>query len=871
MYFTRYIQYLKLSFIIIIISISACTTKKNTSMTRAYHNLTARFNVYFNGIESLKAGLRKIDKNYKDDYGTILPIFIYTEKKAAQMITPEMDRCIQKSAKLIKTHSITVKPKVDKKKKLSKKEKDFLNQPEYCKWIDDGYLMMGQAHYYKQHYFTAEQTFLLIINKYKNEPIAWDARFWLAKSKIEDKEYEDAEVLLKEVRKSSKAPQYLLHQVNLAYADMYMKKQEWGGAIKYLEKSIKQEKDKRFKIRLHFILAQIYQMQENYQKAEANYLEVIKKNYNYEMTFNAKINLAEISEKTKSDDGKLKKELLKMLKDDKNYDYLDQIYYALGRMELNSKNISKAIDYFSKAVSARSSNKMVKAKAYKVLADYYAGKDNYRLASAYYDSTLTSMNENFPDYEKIHPLIDSKARLMKQLSTIEIEDSLQFVAKLPERERNKLIDKQIQKIVVEEKAATENKNNGTGFDPAFDNQTNNVPSNIKGGKWYFYNPQAVSYGLTNFKQKWGDRELEDLWRLSNKKSNSEIKKERETKNETKTNDKTQKLSNKTREFYLADLPLTAEKMDKSNKKIEDALFNAAVIYADELHDNDKAIELFEKLLQRFPKTTMRLDALQMLYNASNKTGDYTRADKYKQMIITEFPESMNAKILTDPNYLSDLQKQSKKIETLYEDAYNYYHAKRFYKAINICENALKEYPDDELVPKFLFLKALSFGETGNKTKLKDGLNFLVQKYPDSEITKNAKEILQIIESGKFEEKLYDYQAETRHYYVIVLPKDKIDFNKLKFDYLSFNLDNFDNQNLNVSQIKLDDKRDMIVIQAFKNASSALNYYQAVKKNGVLNAYRLIPYKHFVISESNYKKYLKDMNTEKYMKFYQQNY
>jgi tetratricopeptide (TPR) repeat protein len=169
------------------------------------------------------------------------------------------------------------------------------------------------------------------------------------------------------------------------------------------------------------------------------------------MTFNAKINLAEISEKTKSDNGKLKKELLKMLKDDKNYDYLDQIYYALGRMELNSQNISKAIDYFSKAVSARSSNKMVKAKAYKVLADYYAGKDNYRLAGAYYDSTLTSMNENFPDYEKIHPLIDSKARLMKQLSTIEVEDSLQFVAKLPERERNKLIDKQIQKIVPKKK------------------------------------------------------------------------------------------------------------------------------------------------------------------------------------------------------------------------------------------------------------------------------------------------------------------------------------------------------------------------------------------------------------------------------------
>ncbi|MCF6240667.1 MAG: tetratricopeptide repeat protein [Bacteroidales bacterium] len=872
MYFTRSTQYLKLSIIILIFSVSSCTTKKNTSITRGYHNLTARFNVYFNGIESLKAGLRKIDKNYKDDYSTILPIFIYTEKQAAQMITPEMDRCIQKSAKLIKTHSITVKPKVDKKKKLSKKEKDFLNKPEYCKWIDDGYLMMGQAHYYKQHYFTAEQTFLLIINKYKKEPIAWDAKFWLAKSKIEDKEYEDAEVLLKEIRKSSKAPKYLLHEVNLAYADMYMKKQEWSGAIKYLEKSIKEEKDKKFKIRLHFILAQIYQMQENYKKAEANYLEVIKKNYNYDMTFNAKINLAEISEKTKSNDGKLKKELLKMLKDEKNYDYLDQIYYALGRMELNSQNISTAIDYFSKAVSARSSNKMVKAKAYKVLADYYAQKDNYRLAGAYYDSTLISINESFPDYEKIHPLINSKAQLMKNLSIIEIEDSLQFVAKLPERERNKLIDKQIQKILAKEKAAMENKNNGTAFDPAFDNQTSNVPSNIKGGKWYFYNPQAVSYGLTNFKQKWGDRELEDLWRLSNKKSNSEIKKEESTKkNNTKSNNKTQKLSNKTREFYLADLPLTPEKLNKSNKKIENALFNAAMIYADEMHDDDKAVELFEKLLKRFPETAMRLDVLQMLYNSSKRKGDYTRADKYKQMIISEFPESINAKILKDPNYLTDLQKQSKKVEVLYEDAFNYYKAKRYRQTIDICENALKEYPSDELVPKFLYLNALSYGEIGNKEKLKKELKVLVQKYPTAEITANAKEILQIIESGKYEENLYVYEPEIKHYYVLVVAKNKVDFNKLKFDYLSFNLDNYDNLNLNVAQIKLDDERDMIVIQTFKNAEAAGNYYAELISKRVLSAYRLIPYNHFIISENNYKKYLKDQNTEKYLKFYMQNY
>ena len=873
----KYTTLFKLIFIIIIFSLTACTTKKNTSVTRAYHNLTARFNVYFNGNESLKGGLRKADKSFKDDYSNILPLFKYNDLTAATMLTPEMDRTIRKSVKLIKSHSITVKPKVDKKKDLSKKDREFLNKPEYCNWIADGYLIMGQAHYYKREFITAEQTFLLIINKYKKDIVKYDAMFWLAKTKIETEDFEDALTLLKELKKTSKKPKSMSHEINLVYADMFMKQKDNKNAIKYLKKGIENEKKKKFKTRLIFIIAQLYNKEEKYKQAVVNFQKVIKRNPEYDMAFSAKIKLSEIYEKTKSDAKGLKKELLKMLKDDKNIDYLDQIYYALGRIELNEKNIPEAMEYFRLSAATKSSNKNQKVKTFIVLAEYYGKTKNYQLASPYYDSTVILMDKSFPDYNELYPKMKSYANLMQQLNIISTQDSLQKVAKLPERERNKLISERIKEIVDAEKAAAEaNKSTNNDYDPFMNEPTNNFNQNqIKGGGWYFYNPQAISYGQTDFKKNWGDRKLEDLWRLSNKNLIAEVNLETEETSENKdslvNDNKVKKLSNKTKEYYLADLPLTDEKLAESNKKIQNALLRAGLIYADELDQKKKAIELLEELLKKYPETAKRLDALQLLYNTSNRIADYTRVEKYKALIIQEYPESLNAKILSNPNFLADKKRKGQEVEKLYDMCYSFFNDKKYNQAINLCNQGLKEYPDNSLNVNFQFLKALSYGESGDKIKLKEELEFLVLKYPKTDISNNAKKILKLIDSGRYNENLYTFEPESAHYYVILVPNKKVDFNKLKFSFQSFNADNYNQQNLNALRIELDTSRTMIVIMQLKSSADAQLYYLEVLNKKVLEPYSLIPYKHFIISNGNYLKYQKDLNTEKYLKFFNKNY
>jgi len=853
---------------------AGCSTKKNTSITRAYHNLTARYNVYFNGNESLKSGNRKIKKTYQEDYTRQLPVFRYEDKAVSSLVASEMDRTIKKSAKTIKSHSITAKPKFEKKK-MSEEEREFLSQAEYCKWIDNAYLIMGKAHFYKREFETAKQTFLQVINKYKQDDSKYEAMLWLAKTYAETNDFQNAENVLLDLRKIKKYDNYYKLQMDLLNASMLMKQKNYTEAALKLNSAIENKKDKKEKTRHIFILAQIYQTNEKYKLAEENYKTVIKRNPNYGMTFAAKINLAEIFEKTGGNSKELKKQLQKMLKDDKNIDYFDQLYYALGKIELNEKNSAKAIEYFTLSAQSPSSNKNQKVKTYLALAEYYYNEKNVKLASAYYDSTAKSMDNTFPDYEKIHPVVESRNNLTQQLNIIETEDSLQFMARMPEKDRNRIIEGIIQKIVEEENRQREAQNNSQ-FDPAFSDINPSTSTNpMAGGKYYFYNPSSISLGQTEFKKKWGDRKLSDNWRRSNKQiiadENQELTDSANVQNNNQQTADQKVTDNKKREFYLQNIPLTEEKMASSNKRIEDALYTSGEIYYKQMNEPASAIKQFEKLLNRYPSTEDKLETYYYLYKINTKEMNYAQAEKYKQAIINEFPETVYAKMLKDPTYAQKLVDVQKQAETLYEKAYESYQNKNYAQSIAMTETGMKDYPDNELTPNYMYLSAVSYGELGNKPELKSRLEMLVLKYPNAAPTETARATLAAMEAKKYEEKIYNVENDSLHYYVLIFPHEKTDVNKLKFKYLSLNAEHFTQEDLQVSVQSLDPQRDMIVVKSFKNAKKAMEYYQLTILNKLLDDIKRLVPSHFVISNGNFSNFIKNKQEEKYLTFFNQNY
>ncbi len=869
-----------LSFVLAILLLSllplACSTKKNTRSTRAYHNLTAHYNVYFNGNESLKSGRLKLKKTYQEDYSRILPVFRYEDEAVASLVASEMDRTIKKCAKTIKVHSITTKPKVDKKS-LSREEQAFMSQAEYCKWIDNAYLLMGKAHFYKREFETALQTFLLVINKYKSDDSKYEAMLWLAKTYSEIGEFKNADNVLIDLRKVKRYDREYALQMGLLNASMLMKQKNYTEAANQLRKAIENERNKKEKKRELFILAQIYQFNEKYNLAEEYYRLVIKRNPNYDMTFMAKIHLAEIFEKSGGNAKDLKKQLKKMANDDKNIDYLDQIYYALGKIELNEKNSEKAIEYFTLSAQASSSNKTQKVKTYLALADYYYGGNNYQLAEAYYDSTSSSIDSKFPDYDRLYPQIKTRQALTHNLNIITVEDSLQFVARMPEKDRNKIIDGIIQKIVKEEDRQRQLENNAnTGLDPFQDIDPQRTTNPMQGGKYYFYNPSTVSLGMTEFKKRWGDRRLADNWRRSNKQivaeENAELTENTENNENDSLNTEEAKVTNiKSREYYLQDLPLTDKKLAASNKKIEEAHFKAGTIYYKELNESEKAITQLEKLLNEFPDSEYRLEALYLLYTIHAKDLNYTKAENYKSMIISEFPESVYAKTLKDPAYVAKLIEDEKQAEKVYEEAYKNYKNKNYQETINIAKQGVNDYANNGLAPNFIYLTAVSYGEIGNKTELKNNLELLVLKYPDAEVSETARETLKAMDAKKYEADLYTLESETPHYYVLIFPHGKTDLNKLQFKYKSLNLEHYTQEDLQVEVVSLDTARDMLVVRSFKNAEKAKEYYQLIIINAVLNDIRHLVPNHFVISAGNYGNFLKNKDESKYVKFFNENY
>jgi tetratricopeptide (TPR) repeat protein len=421
------------------------------------------------------------------------------------------------------------------------------------------------------------------------------------------------------------------------------------------------------------------------------------------------------------------------------------------------------------------------------------------------------------------------------------------------------------------------------------------------GGWYFSNPQAVSFGFTEFQKKWGRRKLEDLWRLSSKQMVANWDEEDEVAQADSLGTDSTAVAKvtdpKKREYYMQDLPMTEEKMAASNALIEEAYFNIGYIYKDGLKDNAKSIEAFETLLAKFPEHEHKLQIYYQLYKNNEDLPNAERAEYYRQLIVRDFPESDYAKIIIDPNYNLVLQAQRNAASTLYQNTYNAYMNNQFYLVINNYNEAVEKYQESKLLSKFEFLKALSLGNVQNLDTLASSLEYLVATYPESEVKPLAMDILSRLrpdETGKMalqetaivtydstgmpvEEpkaapSIYTNNPASVHFFMALVDGSRTNINALKIRLSDFNTKYFITQQLKINSIVFMEDIQMITVGNFESADRALNYYQAVLGSDYVNTQiRDIEKSVFVISVDNYPIFYREKNIEDYYKFFNQIY
>jgi len=866
---------------------TSCSTKKNTLTRRVYHNLNAHYNAYWNGNESLKEGVADLKKAVKDNYNSILLVENYGTAANSLTINPKMDRSIEKASKVIQRHSMVF----DKK--------------EHVKWVIESYLLIGKANFYKQDYNAARRAFEYVNRQYSNEPIRFEAQLWLAKTYTQQKQYEKAINqfdLLKEEGAKTLLPWKVRKELPLALANMYISQQKYNLAKDQIKKGLPMNRNAKVQTRLNYILAQIYKHEGKDSQASEYFTKVLKSPASFEMAFNARINLAMVYNANSSDKKLIVRELEKMLKDMKNSDFKDQIYYALADIALKNKNDTLGISHLRKSVATSLSNDYQRSTSSLRLADLYYARKDYKNASAYYDTTLMSLPKDFPDVEKIEKRTEILSRLVENLLVIHVQDSLQVLAAMPEAQRNAVIEKAIAEYIKREEEARRKEEEQKMADmmlPGLNARQIVDPlrgtSALGGGGWYFYNPSAISMGFSEFTRKWGRRKLEDNWRLSNKREvsfdqfaedGSDMKSD--SLRDGKVADSTSKDLRK-KETYLANIPLTPESMESSNRKISQAMFNSGIIYLEELTEKPKAADMFSGLINRFPEDENALQANYHLYRIYRDLGDEAGMTRHKDMIAANWPDSDYAKILANPDYMQELEATKNRVKSLYEETYLAFNRGQFRTAIIYSNEALANYTDQTYLPMFSYLKAVSLGKTESQDTMRIELNRLIEDYPNSAMVDFARRILgeSAQTAGLAGEKsgedatsaikaadysMYKFNPKSTQFYALIVDGTTVNVYGTKVRITDFNTKNFGVENLQVNSVLLDNNRHLVTVNSFNEMEKAMRFLNGIKDDTyVFSGFQPGTYEQFLISAENYPVFFKEKNTEAYKLFFEKNY
>lgn len=730
----------------IVLLLAGCSTKKNTLFSRQYHQLTTRYNVHFNGNEAVKSGVKKMEQNHREDYTKLLPVFVANNPQTRTLCSSDMDYAIEKAVKAIDKHSITAKPK-RRKNKDSKNYETFRKKKEFNNQIAKCYLLLGKAYFYKGKYSMANNTFRYIQRQYADdEKLMTEVRLWFFRSLSEMGRYEEAAVLIPGIE-GSKLKRRQREMYTAAKTDFYIRQGDYTNAITEGERLLRVCKSMKRKPRYYFMLSQLYLEEQQDAEAMSALKKAVRFNFNYEMVFNAKINMALAYQ---TGDEAVQKKLKKMLKDRKNTDFQDRIYYALASIEEKKGHQEEAVDLYWKSVKASVDNENQKSLSFMKLGDYYFAAKEFVPAQLCYDSCLYFMDSRIENYDHVKNLVTDLTDLVSHLNTIQLQDSLQQIAKMSEAERLQVIDEKIQQLRDEEARLKEQERKEQQERSFF--MSNNMISRGdafsqggSSGDWYFYNPVTVSLGKNDFKRKWGRRKLEDNWRRTNK-AMVELTPETEELAEDE-GVKPEKMDNKSRDYYLRNIPLTEEQMAESEKKVEDAYYKAGELYLYKFDDPDKACACFDTFIKRFTESSNVPLVYYLASESARQSGKSEQAEAYKKELISKFPESDFARGLQDPEYFRKVDNELKIIEKRYEEAYALYREVYYLDALQRCDDIMKQYPENKLKANVLFLKAMCLVNLRPGQESREALNAVLEAKPEKGIRDVVNSILASLDVG----------------------------------------------------------------------------------------------------------------------------
>lgn len=850
-----------------------CSTQNNSFVNRTYHTVNAKYNGYFNAREAYKEALNQLNENHTDNYEEVLDIFRYGNEQDRAAVSGNMEVAYEKASLVIRRHSMNIRG------------------VEHNKWIDESFFLIGRSQFFRQEYNLAILTFEYIIREYDTDR-SYDSKAWIAKAYHEMGRFEQALQMLETLERRYQND--LLNGESTAlfrmtYADYYRRQGNYQRAARQLEMAVSHLASREERARLTFINAQLYEHSGDYAAAQQTYARVLDmRGAGYRMRFQARIGMAMAYDPDVGGGGRIREELFDLLDEDRFAGFRDQIYYALAQLSLREGNEEEAVELFRQSAEISEENPVQKGLAHLRLGEIFFERGDYLEASESYSEAVSNLPSGYPDFDRI----SQRQELLSALSGYELiiqrEDSLQYLAGLPDAEQIAVVDGIINEILEQDRLEEETERERRREMQEAGQRARQTGMQQQDGGWYFYNSSAMSRGRDEFFGRYGDRPLEDYWRISNMQMMASFDMDEDW-DDMDNGDPGAVEDIYDKDAYLANIPNTEAQMLASKRRMMQAFYQKAIMFKDHLRDRESAIESFEKLIRRLPGSEREMHAYYYLYNLYQDIGDYNRAEQVKNDLVTTYPDSELARMLSDPEYGEQIRQRQSAADRLYRESYDAFFSgrhevvRRNYQALDSLEAS------KELKARFTYLHALSIQKTDGDG-YREELERVVAEFEDTPVHEPARLLLASLDSpertaasGSAEvpererrgeapvDSPYTFDPEQIHFFVVVLNTDQEDPASLNDALAEFNNQTREEDGLSVSNVYFEDGKQLITVTNFPGKESSLAYLEELHGTEVISESRTGEMESFVISVDNYPVLYQDKELEAYRTFFRYYY
>ncbi len=827
------IRFLFFVFAVLLI-LGGCSTKKDAFVNRNWHALNTKYNVLYNGNLAFEQGRNELNAAYFDDYWELLPV---ERLKVTDVIkldsednNPNFERAEEKATKAIQKHSMDIK--------------DVERNPQ----TDGAFLLLGKSRYFDQRYIPALEAFNYVLKKYIESDKLNEATIWREKTNMRLDNPELAIKNLKRLFKYENLKEQEYADANAVLAQCYINLKAPDTAIQKLKLAQGYTKKNEEKGRCLYIIGQLYNKLGFKDSANYAFDKVIALNRKIPRTYHINAHLQKINneEITPESEEFLHEYLTDLEEDRENRPFLDKIYYQKALFYRAVEEDSLGVAYFNKSLRASSQDKKLNARNYENLANYYFDENQYKRSGNYYDSVLPNLKENSRKHRAISKKLANLEDVIAYEDIVLHADSVITLYHMPEAERKAYFEAFIADLKAKEAAEAAEKEAKASAGFATFGESKGGKENK--GKFYFYNITSLGYGKTDFKTRWGNRELADDWRWSDKSRITILEATEEEVADAQENMGRVSESEKYDvAYYLAQLPTDEKVIDSLNKELNFANYQLGLIYKEKFKENFLAAQKLQRVLDNDPEERLVLPSkynLYKIYEADNSV----LAEQMRQDILTNHQGSRYAEILMNPQAVLEANQDGP--DALYSELYKAYKNQAYFAVIIKSQEYIDQFVGDPIVPKLEMLKANAIGRLQGFESFKEALNYVALTYPNNPEGKKAENMVanQLPKLENKEFSLDSISEGTKNWKVVFTFQRS---NNEKAEKLKKRLQEVIEE-LKYKSIVSKDIYDLetqfVVVHGFKGRDFALGFSELIKKNKDY----FIKDDNFVISSTNYQ-------------------